>query len=116
MTEVAPAKPDVKPKPKREEPKPKPRRGDPWTVPAPRVNPTPKATKEKNMKKMLITSIADYRVLKMAVSEKSFNEKFVVSMEVTSLVIAEEAMTNLYFEDSRAMTAEEMKAFKCGKF
>ena len=42
MTEVAPAKPDVKPKPKREE-KPRPRRGDPWTVPAPKVNPTPKA-------------------------------------------------------------------------
>lgn len=42
MTEIAPAKPDVKPKPKREE-KPKPRRGDPWTVPAPKVNPTPKA-------------------------------------------------------------------------
>lgn len=66
--------------------------------------------------KLLITNVADYRVLKMAVSEKSFNEKFVVSMEVTSLVIAEEAVTNLYFEDSRAMTAEELKAFKSGKF
>lgn len=45
MTEIAPAKPDVKPVPKRDVPttKPKPRRGDPWTVPAPRVNPTPKA-------------------------------------------------------------------------
>ncbi len=66
--------------------------------------------------KMLITSIADYRVLKMAVSEASFKERFVVSMELTTTLVAEEALTNLYFEDSRAMTAEEMKAFKCGKF
>jgi hypothetical protein len=43
MTEVAPVEPDVKPKPKRDTPKPKPRRGDPWTVPGPKVNPTPKA-------------------------------------------------------------------------
>jgi len=45
MTEpmVIPVEPDVKPVPKRETPKPKPRRGDPWTVPAPKVNPTPKA-------------------------------------------------------------------------
>lgn len=39
------AEPKTKPKPKREAPvKPKPRRSDdPWTVPAPKVNPTPKA-------------------------------------------------------------------------
>lgn len=36
------AEPIVKPKPRREE-KVKPRRGDPWTVPAPKKNPTPKA-------------------------------------------------------------------------
>jgi len=36
-------KPKTKPLPKRELPKPAPRRGDPWTVPAPKVNPTPKA-------------------------------------------------------------------------
>lgn len=39
---VIPSKPKVKPTPKREV-KPAPRRGDPWTVPAPKVNPTPKA-------------------------------------------------------------------------
>lgn len=39
---IAPAKPDVKPKPRREE-KVRPRKSDPWTVPAPKVNPTPKA-------------------------------------------------------------------------
>lgn len=45
MTEpmVIPSKPKVKPVPKREAPKPAPRRGDPWTVPGPKVNPTPKA-------------------------------------------------------------------------
>lgn len=40
---VLPARPDVKPRPQRETQKPKPQRGDPWTVPAPKVNPTPKA-------------------------------------------------------------------------
>ena len=44
MTEVAPAKPIVKPTPKREvSPKTRPDKNDPWTVPAPKVNPTPKA-------------------------------------------------------------------------
>jgi hypothetical protein len=42
MIEIMPAEPIVKPRPKREE-RPRPRREDPWTVPAPRVNPTPKA-------------------------------------------------------------------------
>ena len=40
------AEPDVAPKPKTKPqttPKPRPQRGDPWTVPAPKVNPTPKA-------------------------------------------------------------------------
>jgi hypothetical protein len=44
MTEpaVEPARPKTKPVPKRK-PKERPRRDDPWTVPAPKVNPTPKA-------------------------------------------------------------------------
>jgi hypothetical protein len=42
MIEVVPEKPIVQPKPKKEE-NTKPRRGDPWAVPAPKVNPTPKA-------------------------------------------------------------------------
>ena len=36
-------KPKTKPKPRRDSPKHKPRRDDPWTVPAPKKNPTPKA-------------------------------------------------------------------------
>ena len=35
-------KPITKPSPK-EKPKERPRREDPWTVPAPKLNPTPKA-------------------------------------------------------------------------
>lgn len=66
--------------------------------------------------KLLITSLEDYKFLKMTVSEESFRNRFVVSMELTTTLVAEEALTNLYFEDSRAMTAEELKAFKCGKF
>lgn len=44
MTEpaVIPAEPDVKPKPSRET-EPNPEENDPWMVPAPKVNPTPKA-------------------------------------------------------------------------
>lgn len=38
---TAPAEPKIVPRPTREV-KPKPRRDDPWTVPAPKVNPTPK--------------------------------------------------------------------------
>lgn len=68
------------------------------------------------MEKLLITSVNDYRILKMAVSEKSFNERFVVAMKVTSELLADEAMVNLYFEDSRVLTADELDAFKKGKF
>lgn len=39
---VLPAEPDTKPKPKRPRPKRKPDRNDPWVVPRPKVNPTPK--------------------------------------------------------------------------
>lgn len=43
-TEIAPSEPIIKPKPReKENPVPRPRREDPWTVPAPKVNPTPKA-------------------------------------------------------------------------
>lgn len=68
------------------------------------------------MEKMLITSLEDYKFLKMTVSEESFKERFVVAMKVTSALLIEEVMVNLYFEDSRVMTAEELSAFKKGKF
>ena len=119
MTEVEPI---VKPMPKREAPsKPRPKKNDPWTVPAPKVNPTPKAnlidmTDNKN-KKILVDSKNKFEILKKMMTKERFYDKFVVSMKVVSEVIAEEAMTNLYFEDSRMLTTEEMKALrKSGKF
>jgi hypothetical protein len=50
MTEpaVKPAEPKTKPSPTRESPKTKPQKGDPWTVPAPKVNPTPKGLKKRS--------------------------------------------------------------------
>jgi len=36
-------KPKIKPAPKRTSPRPRPRKNDPWTVPGPKINPTPKA-------------------------------------------------------------------------
>lgn len=39
---IAPTEPKVVPK-REVKPKPKPRKDDPWTVPAPLINPTPKA-------------------------------------------------------------------------
>lgn len=43
MEKLTAPMPDIKPTPVREVPRPRPRKDDPWTVPAPRVNPTPKA-------------------------------------------------------------------------
>jgi hypothetical protein len=72
--------------------------------------------KLKNMEKLLITSVDDYRFLKMTVSEESFKDRFVVSTKITTTILAEDAMVNLYFEDSRVLTAEELDAFKRGNF
>ena len=113
MTETLPAEPIVKPKPK-QAPSPKPRRGDPWTVPGPKVNPTPKAIKLNVMtekKKMLITKKKDFYALKKIVTKEVFYNKFVLSMKLVSEITAEDAITNLYFEDSRALTAVERKNF-----
>ena len=110
MIEIAPTKPKVKPMPKRQEPKPRPRREDPWTVPGPKVNPTPKAIKNNTMtkKKMLVTSKNDFNALKKIVSRDTFYKKFVLAMNVVSEITAEEAVTNLYFEDSRMLTTDEL--------
>lgn len=117
MTEVAPAKPDVKPKPERQvEPKPRPRRGDPWTVPAPKVNPTPKATNRSEMcAKTIITNKEDFKMFKDMMKPEAFNKKYTVSTEVVSAVLAEEAMVNLYFTDSRELDYSEVEKFKKSK-
>lgn len=112
MTEVAPA-PDVKPQPKPAvKPATKPRKDDPWTVPAPKVNPTPKAEKKFDMNKMLITTKSDFNKLKKIVTAETFYKKFTVSMDVVAEVTAEDAMEKLYFEDSRVASATELAQLK----
>jgi hypothetical protein len=59
-------------------------------------------------KKMLITSKSDFMNLKKIVTKKCFDEKFTVAMNVVSEVLAEDAMVNLYFEDSRMLTTDEV--------
>ena len=55
---VKPA-PDTKPKRRRTSPKPRPKENDPWTVPGPKVNPTPKA--HINKRKMITAGGIRYR-------------------------------------------------------
>lgn len=111
MTEVAPVEPDVKPKPKPAV-KPRPNKDDPWTVPGPKVNPTPKAYTKFDMNKMLINSKSSFNKLKKMVTAETFYNKFVVSMDVVAEVTAEDAMEKLYFEDSRVATAAELADLK----
>lgn len=103
MTEpmVIPSKPKVKPVPKREEPKPAPRRGDPWTVPGPKVNPTPKAISKEVMKKVTKKEIKSKSTLNFIMSsmpgvtsEVLFN-MFDVSTEMTTAFLAKKAVTFL---------------------
>jgi len=114
MTEpqVLPAKPKVKPTPKREV-KPAPRRkNDPWNVPAPKVNPTPKAenTKVMTKKKTLVKTIGQLDFCKSLLTKKQFDDKFILSDELISKLAAKEAMAKLLNTD-RVMTAEELKSF-----
>lgn len=63
-------------------------------------------------KKMLITSKSDLNNLKKIVNKKCFDEKFTVSMKVVAEVIAEDVMLNLYFNDSRMATTDEIYELK----
>lgn len=112
MTEplVIPTKPDVKPVPKREAPKPKPRRGDPWTVPGPKKKPTPKAhnTKEMTKKKMIIKDKGTFMVLKKNMTKNDFYDKFELSIELVTSLLAENMCTVIENTD-RVFTAEEMQ-------
>jgi hypothetical protein len=63
-------------------------------------------------KKMLITSKSDFNAIKKIVTKDTFYNKFVVSMKVVAEVTAEEAMMNLYFEDSRMATTDEILDLK----
>jgi len=116
MTEplVVPAKPDVKPVPKRIAPKPKPRRGDPWTVPGPKVKPTPKAHKIKEMttennNKRLITTMGELDFCKLMFTKEEFYEKCELSSELVAKLCAKKSNTIVDTTD-RLPNAEELKA------
>ena len=66
----------------------------------------------KNTSKMLITRRRDFDFLKKLTTKEDFYNKFTVSMDVVAEVVAEEAMVNLYFEDSRVPTADEILDLK----
>lgn len=103
MTEpmVIPSKPKVKPTPKREAPKPAPRRGDPWTVPGPRVNPTPKATTKRVMKKVVKKKVnskatLDFILASMPnVTDEMFFNKFDVSADMAIAFLVKKSVTFL---------------------
>lgn len=67
-------------------------------------------------KKKLIKTIGEFNILKKMVTRDAFYEKFELSMELVAKITAEEALTKLYFEDSREMTSAEKKQLLSGKF
>ena len=111
MTEpqVLPAKPKVKPTPQREV-KPAPRRGDPWTVPGPKKNPTPKALKNNVMKekKRVINTKGELKLCKSALTKEEFYDMFELSMELVCTLRAEKMVLDISKTD-RMMTPEELK-------
>ena len=68
--------------------------------------------KIKKTAKMLITSKSDFMNLKKIVTKKCFDEKFTVAMNVVSEILAEDAMLELYFNDSRMATTDEISEIK----
>jgi len=114
MTEpqVIPVKPKVKPTPKREV-KPIPRRGDPWTVPGPKKNPTPKAKniKEMTKKKRLITTMGELDFCKTVLTKDEFNAGYEMSTELINKIVAKNAMANLCITD-RVLSAEELNSLR----
>ena len=108
---VKPA-PDTKPKPRRQTPRPRPhRKNDPWTVPGPKVNPTPKAhINEEDMKeeKKMITMRGEFDLYSKLMTEEAFFNKFELSTKLTNELAAEDAVANVAFTD-RQMTKEELQ-------
>jgi hypothetical protein len=97
--------PKTKPKPRRDSPKPKPRKDDPWTVPAPKKNPTPKAIKitvmnKKNTNgKMVIKTISEFDLMKSMMTKEAFYKKFTLSNDLVTKIAARDAMANVAFTD-----------------
>ena len=69
-------------------------------------------SENKNSKKILITNKENFKIIKKLMTKESFNEKFEVSMKVVSQILAEDGMVELYFNDSRIATTEEILDLK----
>jgi hypothetical protein len=63
-------------------------------------------------KKKIITSKANVRLIKKLMTEDAFNAKFEVSMKLVSEMLAEDAIFNAYFNDSRMATTDELAKLK----
>jgi hypothetical protein len=61
---------------------------------------------------MLIKRRVDFDAIKKLTTKEDFYNKFDVSMDVVAEVLIEEAMVNLYFEDSRMATTDEILELK----
>lgn len=91
---VQPAKPDTKPKPtpKRRQ-RPKPDRNNPWVVPKPKVNPTPKGKVMSNLKKKeVISDIREFKAFSSVMTYDAFFAKYTLSMDLVAKIAASKAM------------------------
>lgn len=63
-------------------------------------------------KKKLLTNKENVKLIKKLMTDEAFNEKFKVSNKVFCEIIVDEAIFNLYFNDSRIATADEISELK----
>lgn len=88
--------PAVKPQPKikpRPTEKPRPRKNDPWTVPGPKVNPTPKAQEMNKLKgKILIDNRSDFDLYASMMKVDAFFAKYYLSEKLMTELTAENAV------------------------
>ena len=66
-------------------------------------------------KKKLLTNKANVRLIKKLMTKEAFHAKFEVSMKIVCEILAEDAMIELYFNDSRMATTEEILELKKGR-
>jgi len=74
-----------------------------------------KIFKKMTNKRKLITNKANVRLIKKLMTKEAFHAKFEVSMKVVCEILAEDAIVKLYFNDSRAATADEISELKKGR-
>ena len=116
---VEPAEPNIKPKPtpKRRQ-RPKPDRNDPWVVPKPKVNPTPKGiimNKLGNNKKEVIDDIREFKAFSAVMTHDAFFAKYTLSMRLVAKLGAAKALAYSGGLDREA-TLEEKQAIASGNW